>query len=162
LQAEFTMQDPAGPDTALDEKIRLRRAAVQAFMAGLADWEAVAAAMDRMNIAWGEVRAGAKLADQPTVRHRGSIARVDDRAGGTRPIPQSPYRFSDATSQVRGPARIAASTTPRCWPNGSARTSPTSRLCRTRGSCCKRTSRATPPPRRAAAGGERAAPAARS
>jgi CoA:oxalate CoA-transferase len=103
-QAEFGMSDPAGPQTPLDEKIRLRREAVQGFMSGLGDWPAVEAAMARMNIAWGEVRAGAKLADQPTVRHRGTIAQVDDREGGTRPIPQSPYRFSDAASQVRGPA----------------------------------------------------------
>ena len=38
------------------------------------------------------------------MKARGSIAQVDDRAGGTRPIPQSPYRYSDATSEVRGPA----------------------------------------------------------
>jgi CoA:oxalate CoA-transferase len=104
LQAEFGMSDPAGPQTPLDEKIRLRREAVQGFMSGLGDWPAVEGAMARMNIAWGEVRAGAKLAEQPTVRHRGTIAQVDDRAGGTRPIPQSPYRFSDAASHVRGPA----------------------------------------------------------
>jgi len=44
------------------------------------------------------------LQDQPTLKARGTIAQVDDRAGGTRPIPQSPYRFSDARSEVRGPA----------------------------------------------------------
>jgi crotonobetainyl-CoA:carnitine CoA-transferase CaiB-like acyl-CoA transferase len=44
------------------------------------------------------------MAEQPTIQARGSIAQVDDRAGGTRPIPQSPYRYSDAKSEVRGPA----------------------------------------------------------
>jgi len=34
----------------------------------------------------------------------GREAVVHDRAGGSRPITQSPYRFSDATSGVRGPA----------------------------------------------------------
>ena len=29
---------------------------------------------------------------------------IDDRDGGTRPITQSPYRFSAAESGVRGPA----------------------------------------------------------
>ena len=104
LTLKLGVQDPAGPDTPLDEKIRLRRAAVDAFIGGLATWEAVEAAMDEMNIAWGQVRPGARMADQPTVRHRGSIAQVDDRAGGTRPVPQSPYRYSDAKSEVRGPA----------------------------------------------------------
>jgi crotonobetainyl-CoA:carnitine CoA-transferase CaiB-like acyl-CoA transferase len=60
--------------------------------------------MDRMNIAWGEVRKAAELAVQPTLAHRGSIVQVDDRAGGTRPVPQSPYRFSTARAEVRGPA----------------------------------------------------------
>ena len=33
------------------------------------------------------------------------MAQVDDRGGGTRPVVQSPYRFSDARSAVeRGPA----------------------------------------------------------
>jgi CoA:oxalate CoA-transferase len=104
LQAEFGVRDPAGADTPLETKIRLRREAVLAFMAGLEDWAAVEDAMDRMNIAWGEVRSAFRLEEQPTLRHRGTIARIDDRAGGTRPIPQSPYRFSDAVSRVRGPA----------------------------------------------------------
>lgn len=104
LTADLGVEDPAGPDTSLEDKIRLRRDAVRTFLGGLADWDAVEAAMARMNIAWGQVRAGAKMADQPTVRARGSIAQVDDRAGGTRPIPQSPYRFSAARSEVRGPA----------------------------------------------------------
>ena len=104
LTADLGVQDPAGPDTALDEKIRLRREAVVSFLTGLGDWAAVEAAMAKMNIAWGQVRAGAHLQDQPTIKARGAIAQIDDRAGGTRPIPQSPYRFSDARSEVRGPA----------------------------------------------------------
>ncbi|WP_293682611.1 CaiB/BaiF CoA-transferase family protein [uncultured Phenylobacterium sp.] len=104
LTEKLGLKDPAAPDTPLAEKIRLRRAAVGDFLAGLPDWEAVEAAMAAMNIAWGQVRAGAALAEQPTIRARGSIAQVDDRAGGTRPIPQSPYRYSDAVSEVRGVA----------------------------------------------------------
>jgi crotonobetainyl-CoA:carnitine CoA-transferase CaiB-like acyl-CoA transferase len=38
------------------------------------------------------------------VAARGAIVQIDDRAGGTRPVTQSPYRFSDAKSGVRGPA----------------------------------------------------------
>jgi len=98
------LSDPAAPDMAQPEKIRLRRAAIAAFLADLPDWIAVAAAMDRMNLAWGEVREARDLAQHPTMQARGAIAQVDDGAGGHRPIPQSPYRFSDATSEVRGPA----------------------------------------------------------
>ena len=32
------------------------------------------------------------------------IVQVDDRDGGTRPMADSPYRFSQARSGVRGPA----------------------------------------------------------
>ena len=96
--------DPSDASMPLDVKIATRRAAMADFMRGLADWDAVEAAMTKMNIAWGRVRAGAALREQPTIKHRGSIAEVDDRAGGTRPIPQSPYRFSAAKSEVRGGA----------------------------------------------------------
>ena len=98
------LADPAVGDVPLDEKIRLRREAVGAFMAGLDSWDAVEAAMAKMNMAWGQVRSAFDLQEQATVRHRGTIAQIDDRAGGTRPIPQSPYRFSDAASFVRGGA----------------------------------------------------------
>jgi crotonobetainyl-CoA:carnitine CoA-transferase CaiB-like acyl-CoA transferase len=104
LTEKLGVIDPASAETPLEEKIRLRRAAVANFLAGLGDWDAVEAAMDRMNIAWGQVRTGARLHEQPTLAARGAIAQVDDRAGGTRPIPQSPYRFSNARSEVRGPA----------------------------------------------------------
>ena len=42
--------------------------------------------------------------EQPTLAHRRSIVDIDDREGGVRPIAQSPYRFSQAQSSVRGPA----------------------------------------------------------
>lgn len=96
--------DPVQPGMDQAQRIAARRAAVTAFMAALPDHAAVEAAMDRINFAWGLVRHGADVPDMPTVRHRGSIVQIDDRAGGTRPVPQSPYRFSRAKSGVRGPA----------------------------------------------------------
>jgi crotonobetainyl-CoA:carnitine CoA-transferase CaiB-like acyl-CoA transferase len=77
---------------------------IEDYLGDLRTWDDVETAMDRMNTAWGQVRPGAELRDQPTLKHRRSIVEIDDRAGGTRPIPQSPYRFSDARSGVRGPA----------------------------------------------------------
>jgi crotonobetainyl-CoA:carnitine CoA-transferase CaiB-like acyl-CoA transferase len=104
LVSVFGVEDPAGPDTELEEKIRLRRAWVDAFMRGLKDWQEVEDALAKMNLAWGQVRHAATMPEQPTVAARGSIVQIDDRQGGTRPIPQSPYRFSAAKSGVRGPA----------------------------------------------------------
>ena len=54
--------------------------------------------------AWGDVRTAEAIREQPTVRHRGTIVQVDDRAGGTRPVVGSPYRFSAAESGIRRPA----------------------------------------------------------
>jgi len=96
--------DPTTSDMDFETKVATRRQVALNYFAALGDWSQVEAAMDRMNTAWGQVRHGAALRDQPTLKHRGSIAEIDDRAGGTRPIPQSPYRFSDARSGVRGPA----------------------------------------------------------
>lgn len=104
LVAEYGAEDPAGPGADLEEKIRLRRAWVGEFMQRLTDWEQVETAMAKMNLAWGQVRNASTLPEQPTISARGAIVQIDDREGGTRPIPQSPYRFSAATSGVRGPA----------------------------------------------------------
>jgi crotonobetainyl-CoA:carnitine CoA-transferase CaiB-like acyl-CoA transferase len=104
LSVEFGVAVPAPPDNDIDAKIAARRAAVDAFMRTLTSWQAVEAAMAKMNLAWGRVRNGESLREQPTVAARGGFADIDDRAGGLRAIAQSPYRFSDATSGVRGPA----------------------------------------------------------
>lgn len=104
VRYEFGLVDPAGEGAPADEKLRLRHETVAAFLSALPDWKAVEDAMGRVNLAWGEVRATADLESHPSVRARGSLVQVDDRAGGSRPIPQSPYRFSAAHSGVRGPA----------------------------------------------------------
>src|SRR5205085_3298199 len=44
--------------------------------------------------------------EQATIVARGVITEVDDRGGGRRRITQSPYRFSDASAGVRGPAPL--------------------------------------------------------
>jgi len=104
LTTEFGIADPSTGDTPLEQKIALRRGAVAAFMKDLASWDAVEHTMGKMNLAWGRVRAGKDLREQPTLASRASIVEIDDRAGGTRPVAQSPYRFSQATAGVRGPA----------------------------------------------------------
>jgi crotonobetainyl-CoA:carnitine CoA-transferase CaiB-like acyl-CoA transferase len=104
LIASFGLSDPTQPGMDLDAKIVARRAAVADFMQSLSTWQQVEDAMAKMNLAWGRLRSGKALREQPTLAFRGSIVDVDDRAGGTRPIAQSPYRFSQAQSSVRGPA----------------------------------------------------------
>ena len=104
MTAVLGVSDPGVAGGDLEAKIAARRAAVETYFRGLKDWDQVEDALSRMNIAWGQVRPGATLRDQPTLKARGAIVEIDDRAGGTRPIPQSPYRFSAALSGVRGGA----------------------------------------------------------
>ena len=70
--------------------------------------------MAKMNLAWGRVRDPVTLQQQPTIASRKAITEVDDRVGGTRPITQSPYRFSGARSGCEVPHRIGESTIVRC------------------------------------------------
>jgi len=104
MVSELGLQDPATGQMALDEKIKARRAAVTKFTTTLDTREKFEDAMKKVNIAWGEIRDPANIEEQITIKSRDSIVQVDDRAGGTRPITQSPYRFSNAESGVRGPA----------------------------------------------------------
>ena len=106
LRSFFALDDPAAAGATVEEKASARRASIRRFLAELPGRAAVIEALDRMNLAWGDVRESEKAREQPTVRHRGTIVDIDDRAGGTRPIVQSPYRFSAAESGVRGPARF--------------------------------------------------------
>jgi crotonobetainyl-CoA:carnitine CoA-transferase CaiB-like acyl-CoA transferase len=91
---------PAGAD--LETKIRMRREAAAAFYESFPDRASLIAALDAVNLAWGDVRPNREAFLSPTARARGTVASVDDRASGTRPVVQSPYRFSDAQSGVRG------------------------------------------------------------
>ena len=98
------VNDPTSKDTPLPEKIATRRGIVAEYMFALKDWNQVEDAMHAMNLAWGKVREPEDVINQPTLAARGSIVQMDDRTGGTRPLTQSPYRFSSASSGVRGPS----------------------------------------------------------
>jgi crotonobetainyl-CoA:carnitine CoA-transferase CaiB-like acyl-CoA transferase len=102
LTARLGVPEVSEPDLAA--KIAARRAAMAAFMLSLTTWDAVEAAFAKINVAWGQVRPAKNVREQATLAHRGAIVEVDDRAGGTRPVAQSPYRWSSATSGVKGPA----------------------------------------------------------
>lgn len=105
LQQVCGLVDPTPAGAPLSEKIRLRRAAAwQYFNETLNDRTQVIESLDRMNLAWGDVRTRQSVQSLPTVMHRDSIAQVDDRAGGTRPVPQTPYRMSGAETGIRGGA----------------------------------------------------------
>lgn len=101
------VDDPTPPDATLEEKIRCRREATASFMMSFDDRESLKAALDKAHLAWGNVNSTAGfLNGSLTIEERRSVIEVDDRNGATRPLYQSPYRFSDAESGVRGGAPL--------------------------------------------------------
>jgi len=107
LTRHFDVTDglPEGDNIPLQQKIEARRAAAHAFFNETCSTrEAVIAALDKMNIAWGDVRPREAIGELASVQARGTISQIDDRAGSTRPIPQSPYRFRNNEARVQGGA----------------------------------------------------------
>ena len=102
LVEHFSLKDPTQPEMELTKKVSLRREAVGSFLLAINTKKSFETMMEKINIAWGEVRDPATLTEQKTITHRKSIIKTDDRDGGQRPTTQSPYRFSDALSGAGG------------------------------------------------------------
>jgi CoA:oxalate CoA-transferase len=95
--------DPRFADVALrlehfDELLDELHAAAAAFP----DPDALEAALAEHGLAMGVLRSVREVADSEWARQREAIVEVPDRGGGTVRIPNSPLRFSDADSGVRG------------------------------------------------------------
>jgi len=102
LSTVMGVTDGLGDDATLEEKISARRAASKRFFTETCrDRQEVIDALDKMNIAWGDVRPAAEVTDLACVKARQSIKEVPDRQGGMRPVPDSPYRFRHLESGVR-------------------------------------------------------------
>lgn len=71
-------------------------AEVQRWVDGFATLAEVEAALGTVRFPMGVVRTVADVADSDWAAHRGAIAEVSDRNGGTIRIPDAPWRFSDA------------------------------------------------------------------
>jgi crotonobetainyl-CoA:carnitine CoA-transferase CaiB-like acyl-CoA transferase len=104
LHTVHQLEDPTPPDADLEEKGAVREAACLAWMAAFTDRDELKAALAAADLAWAEPRDPMTAFASPTARHRGMRAEVDDGAGGTRGVVQSPYRMSGSTTGVRGGA----------------------------------------------------------
>jgi len=102
--AHCGLVDPTPAGASLEEKIALRRRVFGELLASFPDMASLGAALDRANIAWGQVLTTYDAVKSETSQHRNTVAETDDRAGGVRRVIQSPYRFSAAKSGLRGPA----------------------------------------------------------
>ncbi len=96
--------DPTPKDGELAAKLASRRAVVTEYLCGLADRQAVVDTLDAAGLAWGEIREMGSVLESPTIKHRGTVAHIDDRAGATRPVIRSPYKMSASPTRDVGPA----------------------------------------------------------
>ena len=75
---------------------------LQQWASTVANAEEIERIFAEHHLATGRLRSVADIANTDWARHRGVIAEVSDRAGGTVRIPQSPWKFSDADVRIRG------------------------------------------------------------
>ena len=104
LLRRVLVEDPTPANADLVTKIAARRAIIDETFQQCETLEQFSELMDALDIPWGEVRDPRNLHQQPTLASRGMLVQIDDRAGGTRPMADSPYRFSHARAGVRGPS----------------------------------------------------------
>lgn len=100
------IEDPAAGDVPIADKARLRKQAIQDWALTFDNFDDLAAALDKSGLAYGVVKDQVDVVRSPTAEHRGSVATIDDNSGtgATRGVVQTPYRFSESESGVRGPA----------------------------------------------------------
>jgi len=102
LRDHYGLEASAGASP--EEGIANRQAAVRAWAAAHEDRDTLKRSLERAGLTWGDVRPMHAVFESPTLKRPGTLAEIDDGAGGVRRVVQSPYRFSDARSGVRGPA----------------------------------------------------------
>jgi CoA:oxalate CoA-transferase len=91
-------------DASLEAKIAARSDTIAAWIASHEDRDQLTAELVAADLAWADVRSLDTVLTSPVVADRDVVAWVDDGKGGERGVVRSPYRFSDAECNVRGPA----------------------------------------------------------
>lgn len=102
------------PDLREDERfatVELRKTNLAVFIDMIATWAAthdvdpLVSLVDAQGFTVGVVRSVTEGATSAWAVERGAIVEIDNRAGGTLRIPNSPIRFSDSDAGVRGQVR---------------------------------------------------------
>jgi CoA:oxalate CoA-transferase len=104
LQAAHGLKDTTPEGASIPVKAEHRHAVIATFFAGFTDRAALLSTLERAGLAFGEIKDTKTALRSATLQARGAIVQIDDRAGGSRAVLQSPYRFSDADSGVRSVA----------------------------------------------------------
>ena len=102
------LQDPTPEGADIPTKVRLRNEAMEKHILSYDSFNALTAALDRLNLAWGEVFPfGTGVYEQPSVKANGVVVDVTDDDGNARRTVQSPYRFSKSKSGIDADAKTA-------------------------------------------------------
>jgi CoA:oxalate CoA-transferase len=104
LSRHAGLVDPSPSSAALADKIAARREVMAGWIAGFTDRGALTVELEAAGLAWADVRDASTVFESPSLRDGRAVTEVDDHAGGVRGVVRMPYRFSAATSDVRGPA----------------------------------------------------------
>ena len=100
-----TRYDLAELDSAEPPPVADQMRVVQRWMKTFPTRQALLDALDSAGVPWANVCRPMDVFQSDWAKYRGTSAEIDDRAGGTRSVVQTPYKFSDAESGVAG--RIA-------------------------------------------------------
>jgi crotonobetainyl-CoA:carnitine CoA-transferase CaiB-like acyl-CoA transferase len=102
----FALADPAPPGADVPAKARSRHAAIEAWMAAQPSRDALVAALEGARIACAPIVTLREALTGAFGRERELLVAVDDRRGGTRPMPRLPYRFSASSVRATRPAPL--------------------------------------------------------
>ena len=97
--------DPGAKDRPIEQKKADRWALIEQWMIDQPDRATLTDKLDEANLAWGNLRELGAVLESPTIVHRETVAEIDNRDGGTRPVIRSPYVMSE--SDTREPGAIA-------------------------------------------------------
>jgi CoA:oxalate CoA-transferase len=104
LSRHAGLVDPE-PDAPTPFRIAARDRAMVDWVRGFQDREQLKRELDRVGLAWADIRRGDEVLQSPTVVARGAFAPLPEAGEHPRLVVQTPYRFSDAST---GPTRGAA------------------------------------------------------
>jgi crotonobetainyl-CoA:carnitine CoA-transferase CaiB-like acyl-CoA transferase len=103
MDAPSLLHDPRFSDeSARREHRKELHDVLQAWVLRFDDTDALEAALQRGGLVMGAVRSVREAGDTVWAQERGAVVSVSDRGGGEIKLPNSPWRFSNADTGVRG------------------------------------------------------------
>ncbi len=105
LSTVHGLVDAGSKDRNVAEKKADRHEIITNWLLSFPDRDSLIAALDHANLAWGNLRQLGEVLESPTLQHRGTVATIDNRDGGTRQVVRSPYKMT--ASETRDPGQIA-------------------------------------------------------